>query len=79
MDIYCLSSGGGGGGDVSCYTTLSGNVDPSQKIWGDVQFQAMTSSNVSVQTTIENGVPICRIGVYYLGWLFALGLGWFLI
>lgn len=47
-DIYAPS----GGGDVSSYTTLSGNVPGSQKIFGDVVFEAMTSSNVSVETVV---------------------------
>ena len=40
------------GGYVSSYTTLSGNVPGSQKISGDVVFEAMTSSNVSVETVV---------------------------
>ena len=47
-DIYAPSSGG----YVSSYTTLSGNVPGSQKISGDVVFEAMTSSNVSVETVV---------------------------
>ena len=75
MDIYCLSSGGGGGST----TRLSGNTDDSVWVDGDICIEAGLSSNVSAWTVVENGIKKLKLGVYYLGWLFALGLGWFSI
>ena len=63
VDVYAPP--GGGGGDVSCYTTLSGNTPDSQKIWGDVVFEAMTSCNISVETVVENGVKKAKVGVFW--------------
>lgn len=54
------------GGGTSAETTLSGNVDGSTKIGGDIEISAMLSSNVSAYTFEDNGRKVLALGVYYI-------------
>lgn len=54
-------------------TTITGNVNGSVAIDGDIQVMAMLSSNVSCHTYLDqNNNPIMELGVYYLGWMLPL-------